>query len=48
MTIARALGELDPWIATAAARYKKEETWFQHGFARMEDHCREVFHRSSR
>jgi hypothetical protein len=48
MTIARAVREVDPWLAAAAATYKKEKTWWRHGFARMEDHCREVFHRSGR
>ncbi|MGH9867202.1 MAG: HNH endonuclease signature motif containing protein [Candidatus Polarisedimenticolia bacterium] len=48
MSIARALGEIDPWLAAAAAAYKSDKVWWRHGFARLEDHCREVFHRSGR
>jgi hypothetical protein len=48
MTIARAIGEIDPWLAAAAMEYKAKNAWWGHGYARMEDHCREVFHRSGR
>src|SRR5262249_2171427 len=48
MSIARALGEIDPWLAAAASEYKEGKGWGRHGFARLEDHCREDFHRSGR
>src|SRR5688572_18340442 len=48
MAIARALGEIGPWLAASAAAYKKDKVWWRHGYARLEDHCREVFHRSGR
>ncbi|MGH9866648.1 MAG: hypothetical protein ACREAA_00580 [Candidatus Polarisedimenticolia bacterium] len=48
IAIAQALNEIDPWLAAAAVAYKKDESWQRHGFARLEDHCREVFGCSGR